>query len=197
MIFFFSWRTPAGIWRMDLDGGNIRLVVGAQLAAGPECTPDGQSLLYLLTPSEIRRVRPDGTAAPPVNAKIAGELAVSPDGTRIAYQHLDPARMKRMLDVIPPGGGDPERSFDAPTGMARRHGALRWTPDGRALSYIATTGGVSNTWLQLIAGGPARQLTHCAEGMIWTHSWAPDGRLALARGRVEQDIVLVTNEGAK
>ena len=197
VIFFESWRTPAGVWRMDLDGGNARLVAGADLASGPECTPDGHMLLYLLTPSEIRRARPDGTAAPPIKARIAGELAVSPDGTRIAYQYPDPVRMKLMLEVIPSGGGTPEQTFDAPTGMASGHGALRWTPDGRALSYIAARGGVSNIWLQPIAGGPARQLTHFADGMIWAHAWAPDGRLALARGRVDQDIVLITSEDRK
>jgi Tol biopolymer transport system component len=81
--------------------------------------------------------------------------------------------------------------------MDARHGALRWTPDGRALSYIASRGGVSNIWLQPITGGAARQLTNFTDGTVWSHSWAADGRLALARGRSDQDIVLITSEGRK
>ena len=197
VIFFVSWRNPVGIWRMDIDGGNVRLVVSADLASGPECTPDGQWLLYQVTPSEIRRVRPDGTPGAPLKTRAAGELAVSPDGRRIAYPYPDPARVKFMIDVIPFDGGAPERTFDAPTGTATSHLSLRWTPDGRALSYVASEGGVSNIWLQPITGGPARRLTNFTDGVIRAHSWAADGRLALARGRTDQDIVLITSEGRK
>jgi len=58
-------------------------------------------------------------------------------------------------------------------------------------------GGVSNIWMQPVAGGLPAQVTSFTEGVIWAHSWSAGGRLALARGRVEQDIVLVTREGKR
>lgn len=194
---------------MDIDGGNVRLVAKEREGFySLECTPDGQWLLYQTTPAEIRRVRLDGTSATPLTVKLTTEsavsryalstaLAVSGDGTRIAGLCMDFRRQKLAIYVIPAQGGEPERTYDVPAWTATNRPSLRWTPDGRALSYIATTAETSNIWIQPIAGGPPRQLTNFAEGLIWAHAWAADGRLALARGRVNQDIVLITSESRK
>jgi Tol biopolymer transport system component len=198
VVFFESWRIPKGVWRMDIDGGNVRPVVKEPVSLGPECTPDGQWLLFQVEPSEIRRVRPDGTAAAPLAAKgMNWALAVSPDGTHIAALRPDPARLTFVLTVTPVQGGGPERTHDVPRGVGGYHPSLRWTPDGRALSYVVTTRGTSNIWIQPVTGGAPRPLTNFTEGLIWAHSWSADRRLALARGRRDQNIVLVTSEGRK
>jgi len=197
VIFFESWRTPAGLWRMDIDGGNTRLVAKEPGFWSEDCTPDGQWVLFQSVPSEIRRVRQDGAATAPLAARLTVALAISPDTRRIAALCPDPARQKCVIDVIPMDGGKPERTFDVPAGTASDHPSLRWTPDGRALTYVVTSGGTSNIWIQPFAGGPPRQLTAFTEDMIWAHSWARDGRLAFARGRVNNDIVLITSEGRK
>jgi len=54
-------------------------------------------------------------------------------------------------------------------------------------------GGVSNIWIQPLAGGPARQLTNFTADRIWDFDWAPDNRLILARGPRNQDLVLIRN----
>jgi eukaryotic-like serine/threonine-protein kinase len=195
-VFFESWRTPEGIWRMDIDGGNVRLVVKEPTFWGLECTADGQWLLFQAVPSEIRRVRPDGTAATPLTANMSWDLAVSPDSTRIASLSPDPTG-RFAINVIPFQGGAPVRTYDVPRGAAGDDPSMHWTPDGRALSYVVTRHGTSNVWIQPVAGGAPRQLTNFADGLIWEHSWSADGRLALARGRFDQNIVLVTSEGRK
>jgi len=195
VIFFESWRNPVGIWRMDLDGGNVRLVAEAVVNSGPACTAGGEWVLYQGDDlSQIRRVRPDGTPGPPLDTGALALIAVSPDGTRVAGLYPDPAQAKYVMKVIPFGGTAPARTFDVPAGSGQ---SLRWIPDGRALSYVVTSGGTSNIWVQPITGGAPRQLTNFTEGVIWAHAWAPDGRLALARGRVNQDIVLITSESRK
>lgn len=50
---------------------------------------------------------------------------------------------------------------------------------------------------RLIAGGPARQLTRFATDDIWDFDWTPDNRLILARGPVNQDIVLISNRQSR
>ncbi len=70
---------------------------------------------------------------------------------------------------------------------------IRWTPDGQALAYFARKDAASNIWLQPLSGGPARQLTHFATDYIWDFAWTPDNRLILARGTVNQDLVLFSN----
>lgn len=166
-VFFESWRNDVGaIWRMDIDGGNVRLVVKERGGVGQiSCTPDGQWLLYP-TGSGMRRVRFDGTSSAEWSGKVSGPLAVSPDGTRIAGPYYDAARSKMVINVIPFQGGEAERTFDVPPGTGRSRLFLRWTPDGRALSYIATTGETSNIWIQPIAGGPPRQWTTFKEDQI-------------------------------
>jgi Tol biopolymer transport system component len=157
VIFFESWRTPEGIWRMDIDGGNLRPIVKEPSIASWECTPDGQWLLFQTQPSEIRRVRPSGTAAAPLAAKgLSWALAVSPDGTRVAALAPDPARPTLVITVTPFQSGTSERAYDVPGGGESRHPSLRWTPDGQALSYVVTTRGTSNVWIQPVAGGAPR-----------------------------------------
>ncbi len=69
---------------------------------------------------------------------------------------------------------------------------LRWTPDGRALLYVATRSGVSNIWSQPIDGGDPVQLTDFRTDRIFAFDWSADGRLlACARGTETNDVVLI------
>jgi WD40-like Beta Propeller Repeat len=69
---------------------------------------------------------------------------------------------------------------------------VRWTRDGRAVTYIDTRNGVSNLWLQPITGGPARQITNWTEQQIFSFAWSRDGkRIIAARGSRKDDVVLI------
>ena len=71
---------------------------------------------------------------------------------------------------------------------------LRWSPDGRELSYIVTRAGVSNIWSQPIDGGPPKQLTDFNSNLIFFYDWSRDGKqFALARGTVSSDVVLIND----
>ncbi|MCM3874029.1 MAG: hypothetical protein ND895_25355, partial [Pyrinomonadaceae bacterium] len=70
---------------------------------------------------------------------------------------------------------------------------IRWTSDGRGLTYINTQGGVSNIWRQPLNGGEPVQLTNFTTGRIFNFDWSRDGKwLALARGSVTSDVVLIS-----
>jgi Tol biopolymer transport system component len=69
---------------------------------------------------------------------------------------------------------------------------LQWTPDGRAIYYIALNNGVSNIWRQPIDGSPPAQVTQFATGRIFNFAYSPDGQqLALSRGSFDSDVVLI------
>jgi Tol biopolymer transport system component len=69
---------------------------------------------------------------------------------------------------------------------------IQWTPDGRALAYVDTRGGVSNIWRLPIDGRPSTQLTDFKSDLIFRFAWSRDGKeLALARGMLSRDIVLI------
>jgi Tol biopolymer transport system component len=71
---------------------------------------------------------------------------------------------------------------------------VQWTPDGSGLAFVVTRGGVSNLWVQPVAGGAPSPLTDFKTDRIFNFAWSRDGRrLALARGWSSGDVVLIRN----
>jgi Tol biopolymer transport system component len=67
----------------------------------------------------------------------------------------------------------------------------QWAPDGQGVAYVNEQDR-RNLWEQPLDGSPARALTRFADGQILEFAWSADGqRLALARGRSSDDIVLL------
>jgi len=195
-IFFESWRNgDSNIWRTGTDGsGALRLTTGAGDFA-PCCSPDGKWIYFaslISGKTEICRVAPEGGKPVQWKGKLSGRPVVSPDGKRIAGHFSDASTYPPIPSVGSLDGSEPERTFAWPPGDHWRS-RIRWTPDGQALTYNLDRGGVSNIWLQPLAGGPARQLTNFTANRIWDFDWAPDNRLILARGPRNQDSVLIRN----
>jgi Tol biopolymer transport system component len=132
-------------------------------------------------------------------------LAFSPDGKRIAY--LAPpdtptensgsptvfspsASRPNQLKVIAFDGGTLMHQFDWPASA----GLSGWAQRDDAIDYVLTRNGVSNIWQQSLAGGAPRQITNFESGLIFDSKWSRDGRqLALTRGTVSSDVVLINN----
>jgi Tol biopolymer transport system component len=94
--------------------------------------------------------------------------------------------------IIPASGGKPVTQFDRPN---YSYQYMRWTPDGRHLSYIGPPAVPSNIWLQPVEGGEPRQLTNFKTEMIFRHAWSRDGKtLAVVRGTETTDVVLLKAE---
>jgi Tol biopolymer transport system component len=80
--------------------------------------------------------------------------------------------------VAPIEGGAPVATFTWPT----QAGLPKWTPDGKALSFLVSKDNVANLFLQPLSGGPPRPVTRLTEGGIDNYLWSPDGkRLVLQR----------------
>lgn len=93
--------------------------------------------------------------------------------------------------VLPFESGDMTKSFNVPHSA---WGSLRWTPDGNALTYVITGGGVSNLWNQPVAGGAPKQLTDFKADQIFSFDWSRDGKqLVASRGVETNDVVLISN----
>ncbi len=70
--------------------------------------------------------------------------------------------------------------------------ALHWSPDGRALLHLRE--GLLNVWSQPVDGGKPSRLTNFQGDQIFNFAWSQDGKwLALARGRVAEDVVLISD----
>ena len=187
---------------MDVDGGNPKQLTRGAVRIHPQCSLDGKWVIYhsfVSGTQTLWRVPIDGGDATQLTDKLSSFPAISPDGKQIAcyYRGATKSPDKFVIAVLPFEGGEPTLVFDMPESIGWRRGVpseLRWTPDGRALAYIANRGGVSNTWTQPLAGGPPKQLTDFKADQIFSFDWSRDGKqLAFARGVVNDDVVLISS----
>ncbi|MGI8897039.1 MAG: protein kinase domain-containing protein, partial [Pyrinomonadaceae bacterium] len=200
-IVFASDRAGASnIWRTDMDGSNARQLTRGSGEDYPQCSPDGKWVVYTLLGAgkpTIWRVSIDGGAPQQITDKYTAAAAFSPDGNSLAclYREEQP-NSPLKLAIFPLEGGQPAQIFGAPI-LAEEVSLVpppRWTTDGRALTYIVTSAGVSNVWLQPINGGAPRQLTTFKADRIFSFEWSRDGKqLLVARGMVASDVVLISN----
>jgi Tol biopolymer transport system component len=193
------------IWRMSLDGSNLRQLTygGADIAV--HCMPDGKWVYYEdLLGSNIMRVPLDGGTPEIVPGTVlpssilpAVGFGISPDGkglavlttridkntstNKIALVQLDagPNPSVRLLDPDPRVAANPQ-----------------FTPDGNAIVYAVRENGVDNLWFQPLDGSRGRQITNFQSDTMQTAHFSPDGKtLGVFREHTESDVVLLHDTG--
>ena len=175
-----------GVWRMENDGGNPRQLTKA--GGVPIFSPDSQWVFYR-DKGAVWKVPVDGGEAVKLTGPYAFILDFSSDGKLLAYS--DPATKK--IGIVSAAGGAPLRVFDRMPSTDRRP-IPRWTPDGRALSYLVAQNGATNVWLQPIDGSAPRQVTDFKTDQIHYYAWSRDGKqLVCTRGHGVSDVVLINN----
>ncbi|MFN2407275.1 MAG: TolB family protein [Pyrinomonadaceae bacterium] len=199
-VLFRSDRSgTANIWRMDMDGTNPRQLTSGSGEVNPHCTPDAKWVVYTLLGAgkpTIWRVSIDGGAPEKIIDGYATNPVVSPDGNWIACSYREQTHAPMKIGLFSINGGAPIRTFEiaAMPVVDPASSGLRWTQDGRALTYVLTAGDVSNVWSQPVSGGPAKQLTSFKSSRIFSFDWSSDGQqLILSRGTVTSDVVLISN----
>jgi Tol biopolymer transport system component len=189
-IIFNSTRDnqKSSLWRMDTDGGRLaRLTEGTY----PDFTPDGKWVVYYAGDGLLWKIPSSGGA--PIQLTSGPDLTtaprVSPDGKHIACNYLvrgPNAQFK--LGIVSMENGQLLKIFDI-KGYAVR--LLRWSPDGKAVTYIDTIEGVSNIWAQPVDGGKPRQLTNFRSEQLYYFDWSPKGSLVVASGTATSDVVRI------
>ncbi len=195
IVFVSRGSGTSYLWRMDADGRNPRQLTQGKGDHLPSLSPDGRWVVYSSYDESgkrtLWRVSIEGGEPLQLTHYTSNSPEVSPDGKSIACQMLDEETKRLVLAVLPFEGGDPKMKFcDTPLPT---YELLRWTPDGRALTYVVTDAGVSNIWLQPIDGGRPRQITSFKEDQIFRIAWSPDGKnLAFDRGVTINNIILIS-----
>jgi eukaryotic-like serine/threonine-protein kinase len=209
---FHPWATPDGrnvvftstrpdgirrIWRMDTDGGNLKQLTKGRGDSVPRTSPDGRWVVFTSNrdgPLRALKVSIDGGEPVRLIDKLTAHPIVSPDGSLIACWYRDDDQQPNTLTkvaIIPFAGGDPVKVLDIPSSVNITAGP-RWTPDGRALTYIDTINGVSNIWSLPLDGGKPVQLTDFKTDQIFWFDFSRDGKqLALSRGTQTSDVILI------
>jgi Tol biopolymer transport system component/DNA-binding winged helix-turn-helix (wHTH) protein len=183
------------LWKMKLENGDPAQLTNGGFDLRPDISPDGRWVVYMSVIKDsptLWKISIDGGGAPiQLSDKRAAVPRISPDGRFIACFYRAQVETFSKIAVIPFDGGEPVKVFDrSPTTFVEA--GIRWTPDGRALSFIDNRDGVSNVWLQPLDGSPPKQLTNFTSETIFRFAWSPDGKMIVAeRGTETGDIVLI------
>ncbi|MGC1304643.1 MAG: S9 family peptidase [Caulobacteraceae bacterium] len=105
-------------------------------------------------------------------------IALSPSGDRVAYVDMvDPFADLRQqphghIVVRAAKGGAVVATYDPCPDC--RYAGLAWSPDGRALAFVASDGKAHTASLDVMSGGKVSTLTKLS-GVAQTPRWSPDG----------------------
>ncbi|HSC29826.1 MAG TPA: hypothetical protein VLD67_21285, partial [Vicinamibacterales bacterium] len=114
--------------------------------------------------------------------------SVSPDGRLIACFRSENGS-DLGIAVFPFEAGPPLKVF-AQTDPGSP--IIRWTPDGRFLTYVENDIGGSKIWMQPLSGEERRLWAHFENERVFGFDWSPDGtRLACIRGFWSGNVVLL------
>ncbi|MGI8788520.1 MAG: protein kinase domain-containing protein [Pyrinomonadaceae bacterium] len=202
LVYQNTIKEKLGLWRMEIsDGSKKQLTRKVDLL--PNFSPDGKWVIYQgftdqTPPASLYKISIDGGEAVQLTKNIIPfSPTVSPDGKQIAFSfgEIEEGKYHQRIALILFDGGEITKMFDANL-QAFDYGKqnLQWTPDGKAINYIALDNGVSNIWRQAIDGSAPVQVTHFTTDRIFNFAFSPDGsQLALSRGIFNSDVFLIEN----
>ncbi len=170
----------------------------------PSCSPDGSTLVFehcTLDGKCFGAMKHVGSAEllPLTPERLTPwSASFSPDGQNLASIAPDPATKHMVLSLTP------SRSLTASALQTARTvklpmsgdqlGDWSWAADSKSLLYAPPgQNDVQNIWTIPLNGRPPRQLTHFDFDDILSWDTAADGRLALARGKEMNDVVMIRN----
>jgi hypothetical protein len=159
----------SGIYRIDLDGTGLR-----QLTPGPrdeDAAPSsrGDFLVYRRANDIALLDLRTGTVRQLTNTPTVYKagLAVSPDGTKIAFTRTDPGRLEQIF-VMDVDGGNVRR-----VSRGDDYDYLpRWSPDGERIVFTSHRDGSSGIYSMRIDGSDVRDLSRTPGRLAMQPGWS-------------------------
>lgn len=193
-VIFQSNRSGANeIWRVGIDGGNLRQLTGGGRNTHPHAAPDGKSVIYTSNRAGknfLQRVSIEGGESVEITDKPCSDPRISPDGKFVACGYRADDVSPIQLVILKTENGAIVNLFDVPSSANFTNG-IRSTLDGKTICYRDWGNGI---WQQPIDGSAAQRLEGLPAEKIYTYSWSPDGKLfTYTRGREISDVVLISD----
>lgn len=199
-------KNQSHIARTDIVTGQTSKLTDGPLDDEPSCTADGSTLIYVRCQVGgvhcllIRKSLDSGHSVtlydlgPALDVSV-GTPILSPDGTNVLFRDLPRERsVENPYDwatVVPATGGEPKRfKMPVPAGEVE---TFTWAPDGKSVLYARSENGLGNIWSAPLDGRPPKKLTAFDSELIFSFGVSPDNRLAISRGILVRDVVLIKN----
>ncbi|HEY7910489.1 MAG TPA: hypothetical protein VIG62_01150, partial [Blastocatellia bacterium] len=202
VIFASNRGASAGtfhIWRMNLDGSAPTQLTTGEAEYWPVSSADSKWVIFTrMHGAEARpmlwKVPIEGGDPVQLTTYTALQSIVSPDGKSFACWYAESAQSPAKLAIIPMEGGQPTKLLNVPPAIGEFVN-IRWTADGKAISYLDSKDGIPNVWNQPIDGGKPVQVTSFNSEKIFNFDWSRDGKqLGLSRGKTSTDVILIRDE---
>jgi Tol biopolymer transport system component len=195
LVFITSQSGLRSISKMNIDGGGVKeLVRNVGMNSNPRVSPDSQWVFYNSRDetgsTAFWKVPFDG--GQPVKVKEKGPCRLSPDGNLFvcSYRDAAPDAPVKLL-VASATNGETVRMLDWPRGT----NAVYWSPDGKAVDYVAERDGLWNIFRLTLDNGKEQKLTDWQTPTpLWHFAWSRDARqLAITRDTRIDKLVLIQN----
>jgi Tol biopolymer transport system component len=123
-------------------------------------------------------------------------FAASPDGKQIAFYFTKavPGKFESGIALMSFETGETIKTFNVQADSCQQCRKMnsQWATDKRAIFYVKTEKGLSNSWQQPINGSAPVQVTDFTTDRIFNFAFSPDGsQLALSHGTIKSDVVLI------
>jgi Tol biopolymer transport system component len=169
---------------MDIDGRNQNQLTRKYIARDPVFSADSKWVYFVggqTGKATIWKIPVDGGQAIQVLGNVSFRPLISPDGELMLYGTPDGLKIARVRDGA--------------TIKTLKDGRIecRWSPDGRALTFIRNRDNVWNLWEEPLGGGKLRQLTNFTNPGVSKYAFSPDGKqLAITRTMFTSDVILIS-----
>jgi dipeptidyl aminopeptidase/acylaminoacyl peptidase len=167
-VFFASNRSgELHVWRMGPDGTNQAQVTTQEGGYPLRASPDGQWLYYRSgLRSTLRRVSLRDGIEEMVYTATAGDLALSPDTSRIALTRRQ--NDEYSIAIVSLAGNSAETTFKS-ADPTIRPAFLGWSHDGASLIYILEDENLENRslWSQALDAAEPRKIADLGSSEIF------------------------------
>ena len=183
------------LWMVNTDGSNLRQITHSNADEMPVFSPDGEWLYYNHWAGgkvHLFKVPVAGGAPVQVTEYQAEIPAMSHRGDRMVARYYDEKILQWKIGVISTADGKLLQVLDLNPGL--NGGTPSWLPGDEAVLYYETKNQIANLWKLSLKTGERTQLTHfTTPEVLFSYDIDSNGRLIMARGRVDSDAVLIRN----
>jgi eukaryotic-like serine/threonine-protein kinase len=185
------------VFRLDIQSGAVTALTKGTVDQTAACSPDSKSFLYstFVNGKRLLMGMPIGGGEPKQLSDMIVQFGVfSPDGQQIAALVTQGAgvNFRSMVEILPAHGGLPVKTFPPISAISD---VFQYSADGKSLYYPVTAKGVSNILSQPIGVETVLPQTNFDDLLIYGYDYDwKNKRLAIARGRSNTDVVLLTQQ---